>query len=94
MGFPESARTDPPRPQRPRWTTFAFLRVPGGNSLLASAIGSDWKGKLSPIRNAAAIALSVVNPWIARGLYVLVALVWLIPDRRIERVPATDGNDD
>ena len=72
----------------------AILRVPGGNPLLASAIGSDWKGKLSPILYAAAIALSFVNPWIACGLYVLVALVWLIPDRRIERVLATDGNNE
>jgi uncharacterized membrane protein len=64
----------------------AILRVPGGNPLLATAIGSDWKGNLSPILYALAVALSFVSPWIACAIYVLVALIWLIPDRRIERV--------
>ena len=62
-----------------------ILHVPGGNPLLASAIGRDLKGKLSPLAYVAAIALSFVNQWLACALYVLVAIVWLIPDRRIER---------
>jgi uncharacterized membrane protein len=66
----------------------AILRAPGGNPVLASAIGRDLKGKLSPIIYAAAIPLSFFNQWLACGLYVLVALVWLIPDRRIERALA------
>jgi uncharacterized membrane protein len=65
-----------------------ILRAPGGNPLLAEAIGSDWKGKLSPVAYLAAIGLSFVNPWIACAIYVLVALIWLVPDRRIERTIA------
>jgi uncharacterized membrane protein len=58
----------------------------GRDSLLAAAIGRDWKGKISPVCYLAAIPLAFVNPWIASGLYVLVALMWFVPDRRIERV--------
>jgi uncharacterized membrane protein len=57
----------------------------GRDSLLAQAIGNDWKGKLSPVLYLAAIPLSFVSSWIASGLYVFVALLWLIPDPRIER---------
>ena len=57
----------------------------GRNSLLAQAIGRDWKGKLSPVVYFAAIPLAFVSRWIASGLYVFVALLWLIPDPRIER---------
>ena len=53
--------------------------------MLAAAIGRDWKGKISPLIYLAAIPLSYVSPWIANGLYVLVALIWLVPDRRIEK---------
>jgi uncharacterized membrane protein len=56
----------------------------GPNSLLASAIGTDWKGKLSPILYLVAIVLSFVNVWIASAIYVAVAMMWFIPDRRIE----------
>ena len=58
----------------------------GRDSLLAAAIGNDWKGKLSPVLYLAAIPLAFVSPWISSGLYVFVALLWLVPDRRIERV--------
>ncbi|HEY2154839.1 MAG TPA: TMEM175 family protein, partial [Isosphaeraceae bacterium] len=68
-----------------------MLRVPGGNPILASALGSDWKGKLSPVAYVAAIPLSFANRWAACALYVLVAVVWLIPDRRIERALASHG---
>ncbi|HYV63151.1 MAG TPA: TMEM175 family protein [Bryobacteraceae bacterium] len=63
----------------------AIIVDQGRNSLLASAIGRDWKGKLSPVFYLAAIPLAFVSPWIASALYTLVALLWLIPDRRIER---------
>jgi uncharacterized membrane protein len=56
----------------------------GPDSKLAVALGKDAKGKVSPIMYLAAIPLAFVNKWIAFGLYVAVALMWLIPDRRIE----------
>jgi len=49
-------------------------------------VGSDWKGKPSPVLYAVAIPLSFAIPWIAIAIYALVALLWFIPDRRIERV--------
>ncbi len=58
----------------------------GPDSLLRRAIGGDWKGKASPFAYLAAIAAAPWSPWASEALYVLVALVWLIPDRRIERV--------
>jgi uncharacterized membrane protein len=67
----------------------AIIAQQGPGSLLASAIGRDWKGKLSPVLYLAAIPLAFVNTWIASGLYVFVALLWFIPDRRIERLLAT-----
>jgi uncharacterized membrane protein len=57
----------------------------GRDSLLAAAIGRDWKGKLSPLLYLSAIPLAFLNPWLANALYVFVALLWLVPDRRIER---------
>jgi TMEM175 potassium channel family protein len=63
----------------------AIIARQGRKSLLAQAIGKDWKGKLSPLLYFAAIPLAFVNSWIASGLYVFVALLWLIPDPRIER---------
>lgn len=58
----------------------------GCDSKLAAAIGRDLKGKLSPVIYAIAIAVAFFRPWISCALYVLVALMWLVPDRRIERV--------
>ncbi len=60
----------------------------GPRSLLAVAIGKDWKGKLSPALYFIAIPLAFVSPWISSGLYVFVACLWLVPDRRIERLLA------
>ncbi|HEY2413518.1 MAG TPA: TMEM175 family protein [Pirellulaceae bacterium] len=62
----------------------AILAAPGGNPVLAEAIGRDWKGKISPVIYLAAIPLAYLSPWIANGLYVVVALMWLVPDARIE----------
>jgi uncharacterized membrane protein len=56
----------------------------GAGSKLAEAVGADLKSKLSLASYAAAIPLAFVQPWIAVGLYVFVALLWLVPDRRIE----------
>jgi len=53
---------------------------------LKAALGSDLKGKISPLLYAVAIPLAFVNRWVAVGIYVLVALMWLVPDRRIESV--------
>ena len=58
----------------------------GRDSLLATAVGVDWKGKLSHVLYFVAIPLSFVAAWISHALYLLVAVLWLIPDRRIERV--------
>src|SRR2546423_620121 len=58
----------------------------GSRSQLAAAIGKDWKGKSSPVVYAAGIAISFFHPPIAAVLYTLVALMWLIPDRRLERL--------
>ncbi len=63
----------------------ALLRRNGPESLLARAVGRDLKGKLSALLYAAAILLAFVRPWIADAIYVLVALIWFVPDRRFER---------
>ena len=63
----------------------AIMRTHGEHSVLARALGSDIKGKISPLLYAAAIPLAFVLPWLSIAIYVLVALIWLIPDRRIER---------
>jgi uncharacterized membrane protein len=64
----------------------ALLRAGRDNSLLAMAIGRDLKGKLSPLLYCLGIGLSFVNRWLGIAVYVLVALIWLTPDRRVERV--------
>ncbi|HLX73721.1 MAG TPA: TMEM175 family protein [Terriglobales bacterium] len=56
----------------------------GADSVLKKAVGSDWKGKLSLALYLVAIVTSVRSSWAAQAIYVLVALIWLIPDRRIE----------
>ena len=58
----------------------------GKDSLLAKAIGDDFKGKISLAIYLAAIALAFINPFLACALYILVAIIWLVPDRRIEKV--------
>jgi uncharacterized membrane protein len=64
----------------------AIIKEDGKDSLLARAIGKDYKGKLSVLLYASAIPLSFFNQWISQAIYVLVALMWLVPDRRIEKV--------
>lgn len=58
----------------------------GEDSILKRAVGNDWKGKLSPLLYAAAIGLAFVSSWLAIAIYVVAAVIWVIPDRRIERV--------
>ena len=62
-----------------------IIATEGDSSILKAAIGSDWKGKLSPLLYVVAIASTLWVKWVAQVIYVLVALLWLIPDRRIER---------
>ena len=62
----------------------AIVAAQGPHSTLAVAIGRDLKGKISPFLYTAAIALAFVREWIADALYVIVALMWLVPDPRIE----------
>jgi uncharacterized membrane protein len=64
----------------------AIIHRHGKQSVLAEALGADLKGKISPILYVAGIVLAFVNPWISIALYVLVAIMWLVPDRRIERL--------
>jgi uncharacterized membrane protein len=63
-----------------------IIAAEGPDSLLKKAVGGDWKGKMSPVFYAIAIPCAFWSQWISLGLYVLVALVWLVPDRRIEHV--------
>ncbi len=69
--------------------TRELIALHGRDSTLAAAVGSDLKGKGSLVLYAAAIPLAFWHPWIACALYVLVAVLWLIPDRRIEAVLTT-----
>jgi uncharacterized membrane protein len=63
----------------------AIIRQEGPDSTLAVAIGRDRKGKFSPLIYAIAIPVAFLRPWMAAALYVIGALIWLVPDRRIER---------
>ncbi len=63
----------------------SIVRANGSDHTLARALGRDLKGKISPILYVTGIALAFVNPWIACAIYVLIALMWLIPDRRIAK---------
>ena len=70
-----------------------IISAQGPGSILKQAIGNDWKGKLSPVLYAMAIPIAFWWQWITMGLYILVALLWLIPDRRIERVLNSSATD-
>ena len=71
--------------------TRALLAVHAADSVLAQALSRDFKERLSMLVYLAAIPLAFVRPWLAGGLYVLVAIMWLMPDRRMERV-VTEAN--
>ena len=68
--------------------TRALIALHGRDSALASAVGRDFKGKVSVVIYAVAIPLAFVNSWLSCVLYVLVAVMWLVPDRRIEKALA------
>lgn len=63
----------------------AIIHAQGEDSLLRQAIGSDWKGKLSLLLYLLAILTTLYSSWIAQAIFVIAALIWLIPDRRIEK---------
>lgn len=65
-----------------------IIRAEGAESVLARAVGKDMKGKLSPLFYVLAIPAAFVRPWIAGAIYIGVALMWLFPDQRIERLVA------
>jgi len=62
-----------------------IIAAGGPDSVLRQALGSDWKGKTAPILYATGIGASFWVPWLGQAIYVLVAFMWLVPDRRIER---------
>jgi uncharacterized membrane protein len=73
----------------------AIIRSQGTASTLATAVGRDLKGRMSPVLYATSVGLSFVNRWAAVAGYVVVALMWLVPDRRVERtvraMPSTEN---
>ena len=69
----------------------AIVARQGRDSVLAAALGSDRKGKLSLVLYVVAIGFAFVSPWLAAAVYVLVAAMWLVPDRRLERVVEKHG---
>jgi len=71
-----------------------IIRTEGSDSILAAAVGNDLKGKLSILLYLIAVPLALVRPWIAGTLYAVVAAIWLVPDRRIERVQAERAQRD
>ncbi len=66
----------------------ALVRLQGNDGVLVRAIGENFKAKLSPVMYIAAIALAFVSQWIACAIYAAVAAMWVIPDRRIEKLVA------
>jgi uncharacterized membrane protein len=68
-----------------------IIAAQGSQSPLKAAIGSDWKGKVSPVLYVLAIISAFFWLWVAQALYVMVALLWLVPDRRIERSLRANG---
>jgi len=64
----------------------AIIGQQGHDSILLRAVGSDWKGKVSPVLYFIAIPLAFFNPWFSIAIYAGVAVIWLVPDRRIERL--------
>jgi uncharacterized membrane protein len=68
-----------------------IIKAQGAQSLLRRAVGHDWKGKVSPVLYALGIIVSLWSPAVSQALYLLVALLWFIPDRRIETVLTDEG---
>jgi uncharacterized membrane protein len=70
---------------------YAAIAAEGENSRLRRALGADFKGKASPVVYVVGIGAAAVNVWVGIGLYAAVAIMWLIPDKRMERFIAQDG---
>ncbi|MBS1160873.1 MAG: hypothetical protein H6R15_3292 [Proteobacteria bacterium] len=68
----------------------SIIAAQGANSLLRRALGKDWKGKLSPVAYASGMFAALWSPPLAQAIYVLAALIWLVPDRRIEKALASE----
>jgi uncharacterized membrane protein len=62
----------------------AIIRTQGRESLLQAAVGGDWKGKVSLVGYLVGIASTFVVPWVAEALYIAIAAIWFVPDKRIE----------
>src|SRR6266404_2656152 len=71
--------------------TRVLLATHGRDSPIAKALGNDFKGKVSLVLYALAVVLAFVQTWISLAIYVLVVLLWLVPDQRFERLPAERG---
>jgi uncharacterized membrane protein len=69
-----------------------IIRAQGPQSILKKAVGGDWKGKVSPMAYAIAMPMAFFAPWVSLLLYITVAIVWLVPDRRIELALAEHGH--
>lgn len=65
--------------------TLSILHVEGPDAPVRNAVGNDLKGKISPVFYLAGIALTFVSPWVGLAAYTVVAVIWLVPDRRMER---------
>ena len=70
--------------------TRTLITLHGSKSTIATALGNDFKGKISVVLYVVAIPIAFVNQWISFGTYMLVAIMWLIPDRRIEKTLTSD----
>jgi uncharacterized membrane protein len=70
------------------WLEQTIIASQGGDSVLKKAVGRDWKGIVSPILYVVAIPIAFTSHWTSKAIYVLVALMWLVPDQRIERALA------
>jgi uncharacterized membrane protein len=68
--------------------TRALLSIHSDDSVLATALGRNFKEKISIVINVLAVPLAFVKPWISCAMYVIVAVIWFVPDRRIERTVA------
>ena len=63
-----------------------IIAAQGENSVLQRAVGRDWKGKLSPVLYAVSLPIAFFWPWVSLAIYAFIAILWLVPDRRIETV--------
>jgi uncharacterized membrane protein len=70
-----------------------IVAAEGKDSVLAIALGKDIKGRLSLVLYAVSIPVAFIAPWISNAVYLVVALIWFIPDRRIERILASAGRE-